>query len=511
MNANTEYEMVDSDSLIYSTESDDTEEDDTEDLLLDEIDFTFALALQDDINADDADTDTGDARSVTTLGEPCWLDVMTEDHRVDLEYTIMDMFNDYIETELESMYMATFEENMLRDVADVVRTQLSDAGIDVGEDDIHLEEFINRLYHEVKTSNSTLVPRSRETVCPEFLDEPHKQSIDAVLELLAHNEGQQYKQRTYEWYEYRAGLITASNIWKIFSKSQSVQNSLIYEKCKPFLLKNEDNGDGDNVNESIGSSSVNTGTAFHWGNKYESLSIQIYERKYQTRVAEFGCIRHHKYPFIGASPDGINVCRDSPRYGRMIEVKNIFNREITGIPKDEYWIQMQFQMETCGLDECDFIETRFKEYDSEDEFYSSELIHENRGVILYFVERSAGSLGNISPHYVYMPLDHSLEKEDVSAWIAQKKEELKATHHLYEIQYWYLDEFSCVLVEVNKLWIQSVLPKVEAFWQVICRERISGYEHRAPKKRTIKEPLSSNDLRTGNLCLIKLDSDGNPL
>ena len=29
---------------------------------------------------------------------------------------------------------------------------------------------------------------------------------------------------------------------------------------------------------------------------------------------------------------------------------------------------MQPQMETCELNECDFLETRFKEYESEEEF-----------------------------------------------------------------------------------------------------------------------------------------------
>jgi hypothetical protein len=45
----------------------------------------------------------------------------------------------------------------------------------------------------------------------------------------------------------------------------------------------------------------------------------------------------------------------------MLEIKNISNRIIDGIPKEEYWVQMQIQMETCDLDECDFVETRFKE------------------------------------------------------------------------------------------------------------------------------------------------------
>ena len=51
-----------------------------------------------------------------------------------------------------------------------------------------------------------------------------------------------------------------------------------------------------------------------------------------------------------------------------IEIKNVVNRVINGVPKKEYWIQMQIQMEVCDLNECDFLETRFIEYDSYQEF-----------------------------------------------------------------------------------------------------------------------------------------------
>jgi hypothetical protein len=48
------------------------------------------------------------------------------------------------------------------------------------------------------------------------------------------------------------------------------------------------------------------------------------------------------------------------------------NREITGIPLEAYWIQMQVQMEVCDLDECDFFETQFKEFDTSEEFFISD-------------------------------------------------------------------------------------------------------------------------------------------
>ena len=91
----------------------------------------------------------------------------------------------------------------------------------------------------------------------------------------------------------------------------------------------------------------------------------IYEDLFHTSVGEFGCIRHQKYDFIGASPDGINIDPNSSRYGRMLEIKNIYNRDITGIPKEEYWVQTQMQMEVCDLDYRDCMETRIKEYSSE--------------------------------------------------------------------------------------------------------------------------------------------------
>ena len=89
---------------------------------------------------------------------------------------------------------------------------------------------------------------------------------------------------------------------------------------------------------------------------------------FDTVVDEYGCIESDDYDYLAASPDGINVKIDNPRYGRLLEIKNPTSREITGIPKKEYWVQMQMQMEVLNLDECDFLETSFKEYKTENEY-----------------------------------------------------------------------------------------------------------------------------------------------
>jgi putative phage-type endonuclease len=274
----------------------------------------------------------------------------------------------------------------------------------------------------------------------------------------------QPEQRTVEWYIFRNNLITASSAWKAF-KSQSTINQLIVEKCKPIDVSKYDY--------------VNTNTPMHHGNKYEDVSIMFYENMYDTKIKDYGCIKHQKYSFLGASPDGINVKEDSPLYGRMLEIKNPTTREINGIPKEDYWIQMQLQMETCNLNECDFLETVFKEYECEADFvndgdftYSND--DELKGIIIYFMKDG-------KPHYEYMPL--YLSKREFDLWeesIMEKNKQLTWVKHIY----WRLEEYSCILVLRNKLWFDNAISKIEEVWNIIEKERVDGYEHRLPKKQS---------------------------
>ena len=255
---------------------------------------------------------------------------------------------------------------------------------------------------------------------------------------------------------------------------------------------------------------INTDSPMHWGIKYEPLTVKMYEKKYGTKITDFGCIPHPKYSCIGASPDGINNDPNSPLYGRMIEIKNIFNRDIDGIPSEAYWTQMQIQMETCDLDTCDFVETRFKQYETSAEFWIDN-DKEDRGLILYFVRRDAAPA---PPLYKYMPLDIPIEQEAIVEWIEKTKAEISEDWVLFDTHYWYLDEFSCVLVRRNKKWFEFAIERIENAWATILRERVEGYEHRASKKQKQQiEVLSAEDgthyirnIPTNkNICLIKLE------
>jgi putative phage-type endonuclease len=298
---------------------------------------------------------------------------------------------------------------------------------------------------------------------------PNLLKLDKQLEYLINV--YQPQQRSDEWYKFRHNTLTASNIWKIF-KSEYSRNQLIFEKCEPMKELNK----------------PNINSPMHWGQKYEPVSIMIYEKLYNTTISDFGCIPHKKYNFLAASPDGINTDKNSYLYGRMLEIKNVVSRDINGIPKSEYWIQMQLQMEVCELNECDFLETKFNEYITYEEFiedgnYNYSLDNKYKGIILVFEKE------NEDIYFKYKPLD--MLESDFNIW---KKNIIDNTNDtLIREIYWKLDVISCILVLRNKFWFNQVLPIINNFWETLSREKIEGYQHRAPKKRPIKKQ---------NTCLI---------
>ncbi|NDB86703.1 MAG: hypothetical protein EB127_29015, partial [Alphaproteobacteria bacterium] len=155
---------------------------------------------------------------------------------------------------------------------------------------------------------------------------------------------------------------------------------------------------------------TNLSSPLHWGQKYEPVSLLYYEHINNTKVSQFGCIPHAKYSYIAASPDGIICDESSELYGRMIEIKNVVSREINSIPKMEYWIQMQLQMEVCNLNECDFLETKFTEYLSEEEYLEDVSSNCYRGFIMQFYD-------NGEVYYEYPPFTlNAIHSNEYVSW-----------------------------------------------------------------------------------------------
>ena len=308
---------------------------------------------------------------------------------------------------------------------------------------------------------NTLTEMNLERCCPSYnysdsvVSEEHIQILKSLP---------QPEQRTSEWYKFRHEHITASNAWKAFG-TQSSKNQLIYEKCKPIEIKE--------------TSSFNlTENALTWGHKFEPLTRMIYEDINKTQIEDFGCIEHPTYTFLAASPDGIVTGPNN--FGRMIEIKNVVSREINGVPKMDYYIQTQLQMEVCNLNECDFIETKFVEYPTYLDFIQND--NKRKGIIAVFVL-------NTEYKYIYMPFTINTETE-TNQWLDSVMD--------YEGEwikniYWYLDVYSCILIKRKQDWFNYAIPILQDIWNTICVERQGDYSLRAPKKRNNKINVIKHD------------------
>lgn len=464
-----------------------------------ETDTTFTISTNNSLYETDID-EISISSSISCKTEETMLlfDSFEEDEINDIIEDIYEQFEDCYTHNILKLSSPNFYKDMINSISINLWIEWENVNICDEDEFQQIVDFVEDQHKSYLAYNSHIVPRSISDTT-DFIDKTKhsKEELTTIIEYIQRQP--QPAQRTHEWYDFRNSLLSASNLWKALG-SQAQINSLIYEKCKACV----------NPSERI---SYGTFNAMHWGVKYEPITIMIYEDLYKTKIGEFGCIRHSNYPYIGASPDGINILPSSDKYGTMLEIKNIVNREITGIPKEEYWIQTQIQMETCNLDKCDFVETRIKEYDNKEDFYNNSTNSSYRGIVLHFINSDFSE--NDNPTYHYMPLNTPLNQEAINDWITKEKESVN-DKVLLNTLYWYLDEISCVLIQRNRSWFSTAIHKIKEVWDIIEKEKINGYEHRSPKRRTPKTTVSIDDVSgshtitnmpsTNKVCLIKLDS-----
>ncbi len=266
-----------------------------------------------------------------------------------------------------------------------------------------------------------------------------------------------FPQRTPGWFMDRHTLISASVAWKAISSEASLA-ALVREKLKI---------PGPNMADPA----ANPTSPLHWGQKYEPVATELYAEWCGVEVREYGCIRHAEHVFLGASPDGV-VVSPGPMYGRMLEIKNVVNRELTGIPKRDYWVQMQMQMEACDLPLCDFLECQFVEYETwaaatSDGSFNRTADGKRKGALLMLFDEKAQRI-----RYFYPPLTIST-MEEYTAW-ERRERDIRVGMTWMQRIWWRLESYSLVTVERNRHWFAAVLERFEDAWAAVQEARVQA-------------------------------------
>lgn len=283
--------------------------------------------------------------------------------------------------------------------------------------------------------------------------------IDERLEWIDHQPF--HEQRTQEWHDFRWSCITASFVPKILG-NLSEYNSALKEKVQPLEKRGY-------------------GIAALHGVKYEEMAQSIYEDMNNVKISEYGCIKHDILKFVGASPDGIvtvvNEGGNINLLGRMLEIKCVYTRLINGVPKKDYWLQVQLQLEVCNLEFCDFFECFIEETTDEDVFKKK-----CESVIYYgMVIDSTDNDGKTTRKYLI-----STNYESVDDLISEKDNYLMKIIQVVDIvhvSYWTLQSYSLLTIKRNRDWFKESLSKLNLFWEDVkkCREDISKLPEN-PKK-----------------------------
>lgn len=288
----------------------------------------------------------------------------------------------------------------------------------------------------------------------------------------------QLEQKSPAWFEMRNSCITATAVSEIMDESPyNTPTNVLLDKCglpKEFIQ-----------NEFV-----------HHGNKFEEIVSLCYSYRNNVRVDEYGLVKHEKYDFIGASPDGI--CYDtinigqgkSKLVGRLIEIKCPFKRKIITegeiddvICPHYYYLQVHTQLHVTNLDECDFVQCDIKEYSSYEEFIADSEPNQNfisvsskneKGIIIQLLPKNKWDTKNsglFESKYIYPP-KINLSNKEYDTWLNNElirwpSNPLYKDYYLDKPIYWKMILFFPKLIKKTDYDFDKNIPLLKQFWKYV--------------------------------------------
>jgi putative phage-type endonuclease len=361
--------------------------------------------------------------------------------------------------------------------------------------DINNEKYRYKKYYDDKYKPYTDSWIHDENQYDDKIEEIHKNRqkiIDKLLNI------KYPAQRSEQWFKDRETLISASDAGCVLGANK-------YESPYKFIIK-----------KTFGSTFKSNEFCYH-GKKYEQIATMIYENRMNVSVHEFGLVKSEKYSFLGASPDGIigYYKADKKHYtdkvGRMIEIKCPFIRKIKceGEIKDEivpiyYWIQVQLQLQCCELDECDFWQCKFVEYEDETEFINDTKARQpwrslennlEKGCVIQLIPKSRKKdieegkyLDVIYEDAIFIyPESIELGPKKIFEWIENTKNDILINEKYKDFDfdkviYWKLDNSFCTTINRDDEWFNEHLSVLEKMWNYVL-----FYRNNEEKKLEFKQ------------------------
>ena len=277
-----------------------------------------------------------------------------------------------------------------------------------------------------------------------------REEIDSRLRTIF--DKHQVEQRTSQWYEDMKTMLTASEFSKLYS-GELTRLKLIQSKLNPEVRDNR----------------LTVSTEFmiatDWGIRFEPVVKRYLEKIWKCTIYECGRLRHEEHK-NGASPDGIIINTESNRYGRLVEIKCPYSRKIEDkkIPED-YWIQMQIQMEVTDLVECEYVEVEI-------------------------VSKTAKNLNpDLNIDCLEKDIIYLVEKDDVYSYCYTKPTE---DYNIIEEIPYAIVKINNVLVHRDTKWYESTVDLQHKFWEDV--EKYKSGEFIVPQSKKSKRKIE---------CLIK--------
>lgn len=327
---------------------------------------------------------------------------------------------------------------------------------------------------------------------------------DAAIQALIAR--QSVEQRTPEWYAQAARVLTASEFSTILRPTR--QRALLAHS-KAFPLSPEEAAAKFRAPLTCPSQYM---SPFDWGIRFEPVVKQIYEHLRAVQIVDLGRLMHQTDPRLAASPDGListGADTTNPLIGRLIEIKCPISREIGGEIPEEYYAQMQLQLEVTGQDACQYVEARFRSPAG-----PKTAVYEGPGRlagVLWHVERVDPATGEAKRRYVYGPVGCPDLVEPPCHLIGQADTVLERVP--WELLGWHEVE-----VRRSATWWAGARVAVEAFWADVAGAVAGTFvvpaskrAPRAPKEEEMRIAMPNENTHelSEEACAIELIDDIN--